>query len=267
MRVLVAVLATAVLGEDYHDEVARVQTRRRRHQEAQDFCLDGGRRLLAAYERDHWSAGAAGDEEIGWPPLLLAGIEHCGAAAVAREATRGGGGAEGCHRETMEWIEMNVAAMYHNMAVSAFYALELEHENRHAGATDVPPLAAEREEIDEVAQYVASADAFFDVAGTCDERNRDVIAANRERHEALRPRVANLAVEIRDELAAERTRLTTPEGHAEIQGECPWQIYAIAEAAEEKLYPDVRSHVPLRTLEDNLESLFPHHKHRKRGAT
>ena len=74
-------------------------------------------------------------------------------------------------------------------------------------------------------------------------------------------------VEIRDELAAERTRLTTPEGHAEIQGECPWQIYAIAEAAEEKLYPDVRSHVPLRTLEDNLESLFPHHKHRKRGAT
>ena len=117
-----------------------------------------------------------------------------------------------------------------------------------------------------MAQYVASADAFFEVAATCDERNRDLIAANRERHEALRPRVANLEVEIRDELAAERTRLTTPEGHAEIQGECPWQIYKIAEAAEEKLYPDVRSHVPLRTLEDNLESLFPHHKHRKRGG-
>ena len=82
MRVLVAVLATAVLGEDYHDEeMGRVQMRRRRHQEAQDSCLDGGRRLLAAYERDHWSAGNGGDEEIGWPPLLLAGIEHCGAAA------------------------------------------------------------------------------------------------------------------------------------------------------------------------------------------
>ena len=71
-------------------------------------CVDDGQDLLRAYHETHWH----GDEELGWPPLLLSGINRCVDAQQ-----------EPCTKDAMEWIELNAAAMYHNMVRPARRAL------------------------------------------------------------------------------------------------------------------------------------------------
>lgn len=83
-----------------------------------------------------------------------------------------------------------------------------------------------------------------------------MVRSSIERHQHLFVRIDALQLEIRDEMEKATLPLTSTAGHAELNGECPWEIYEIAEKAV-----DQRANVHVETLVENLEALL-HHSHK-----